>query len=129
MRAFTVSLWACIWTSALTTSTDGLYSLIERRLPSHRGKIKLHLEAANNSTAAANDNYAISTASNGSILVSGSSLSALSAGLRRYLSDEAQIDIYWFIGSQLSEAPPSLLRKVVQSRGRVLCLGGTSSIP
>jgi alpha-N-acetylglucosaminidase len=110
MRASMLGLWACVWTSALTTSTDGLYSLIERRLPSHRGQIKFLLEGANNSTAAQNDQYAISTASNGSIVVSGSTASALSVGLRRYLHDEAHVDIYWFVGSQLDEAASSLPR-------------------
>jgi alpha-N-acetylglucosaminidase len=110
MRASILGLWACIWTSALTTSTDGLYSLIERRLPSHRGQIEFHLEEADNDSAAQNDNYAISTASNGSILVSGNSLSSLNAGLRRYLSDEAHVDIYWFVGSRLDSAASTLPR-------------------
>ena len=103
MRAAILSVWTCIWTTALTTSTNGLYSLIERRLPSHRGHFEFHLEEAHNSSTTQNDGYSISTASNGSIVVSGSSLSALSTGLRRYLTDVADVDIYWSIGSQLNK--------------------------
>ena len=108
MRASILGVWTCIWTTALTTSTNGLYSLIERRLPSHCGHFKFHLEEAHNSSAPQNDKYAISTAANGSVIVSGSSLSALSTGLRRYLTDVADVDIYWFIGSQLDRAASPL---------------------
>lgn len=108
MRAWLLSLLAGIWSTALATSTSGLYSLVERRLPSHHDQFEFHLEEAHNITRAQNDKYAISTASNGSLTISGSSLSALSTGLRHYLTDVAHVDIYWFIGSRLDEAASPL---------------------
>ena len=45
--------------------------------------------------------YVVSTNSQGSILIKGSSLSALASGLHRYLTDIVHVDIYWFIGSRL----------------------------
>lgn len=112
MRAAVFGLWACTWNIALTASTAGLYSLVERRLPSHCGQFEFHLEGvhANTASEAQNDRYTVSTASNGSIIVQGNSLSALSTGLRRYLTDIAHVDIYWFIGSQLDKAASPLPR-------------------
>ncbi|KAF2626397.1 glycoside hydrolase family 89 protein [Macroventuria anomochaeta] len=108
MRTSILGLWACTWTTALTTSTSGLYSLIERRLPSHSGQFEFHLEEAHNTSVAQNSKYAISTASNGSVIICGGSLSALSVGLRHYLSDVAHVDIYWFIGNELDKAASPL---------------------
>ncbi|XPS77214.1 Alpha-N-acetylglucosaminidase [Ascochyta lentis] len=108
MRFSILSLWACIWATGLSTSTSGLYSLVERRLPSHCGSIEFQLDAEHGNGT--NDAYTVSTASNGSLIVHGNSLSALSTGLRRYLTDVAHVDIYWFIGSTLDDAPSPLPR-------------------
>ncbi|KAF1361121.1 putative alpha-N-acetylglucosaminidase [Lizonia empirigonia] len=123
MRTSRLGLWACIWTTALTTSTSGLYSFVERRLPSHCSHLEFHLEPVhyNNTSKAQNDKYTVSTASNGSIIVSGSSPSALTTGLRRYLTDVAHVDIYWFVGSTLEDivSPPPRINGTITGQSVV----------
>ncbi|KAF7591021.1 hypothetical protein BBP40_002039 [Aspergillus hancockii] len=55
-----------------------------------------------------NDAYAVSTLTNGTIHVEGSTLSALATGLHRYLTDVVHVDIYWFVGSRLHTTPKVL---------------------
>ncbi|KAF2788918.1 glycoside hydrolase family 89 protein [Melanomma pulvis-pyrius CBS 109.77] len=114
MRVSSVfSLIAVCWTVAATPSTQGLYDLVKRRLPSHCEDFVFFLDnstAPSNSTGPGLDEYAISTLGNGSIAIEGSSLSALATGLRRYLTDVAHVDIHWFIGSRLDEAASPLPR-------------------
>lgn len=106
-------LLASCWTVAATTSTQGLYDLVKRRLPSHCEDFVFFLDnstASTNSTGPGLDEYAISTLGNGSIAIEGNSLSALATGLRRYFTDVAHVDIHWFIGSRLDEAASPLPR-------------------
>ena len=63
-----------------------------------------------NETSRQNDHFAISTCSNGSIAITGNSVSALATGLRRYFVDVAHVDLYWFIGSRLDQSAPVLPR-------------------
>lgn len=106
----------------LTTaaSTQGLYDLVERRLPRncHDFVFVLDDRATANATGRANDEYSVSTHPNGSIAITGNSLSALATGLRRYLTDVAHVDIYWFIGSRLDDAPSPLPRPANVISGR-----------
>ncbi|PVI06290.1 glycoside hydrolase family 89 protein, partial [Periconia macrospinosa] len=83
-------------------STRSLYDLVERRLPGHRDDFLFLLEekAPSKDSVPLNDKYSICTGSNGSITIAGNSVSALATGLRRYLTDVVQTDLYWFIGSQ-----------------------------
>ncbi|KAF2684573.1 glycoside hydrolase family 89 protein [Lentithecium fluviatile CBS 122367] len=94
------------------TSTEGLYDLVKRRLPGHCDGFIFIVEdqARSNSSELANDEYSISTSANGSIAITGNSLSALSTGLRRYLTDVANVDIYWFIDNRLDEVVSPLPR-------------------
>jgi alpha-N-acetylglucosaminidase len=102
----------CAAVAAAAASTEGLYSLVERRLPGRSQDFAFELSEAlhANGTAPQNDHYTISTTSNGSIAISGSSVSALATGLRRYFVDVAHVDLYWFIGSQLDQISPTLPR-------------------
>ena len=94
---------------ASATSTQGLYDLVERRLPGHCEDFVFTLHPETNSSAVINDAYSISS-ENGSIAIQGTSLSALATGLRRYFTDVAHADVYWFIGNQLEEAISPLPR-------------------
>jgi alpha-N-acetylglucosaminidase len=102
----------CAAVAAAAASTEGLYALVERRLPGRSQDFALELSDAlqANGTTPQNDHYTISTSSNGSIAISGTSVSALATGLRRYFVDVAHVDLYWFIGSQLGQIAPVLPR-------------------
>ncbi|KAI1176547.1 glycoside hydrolase family 89 protein [Nemania sp. FL0916] len=95
-----------------TTSTGGVLSLIQRRLPQHAKSFKLEIVPDwNNSTIEgepANDIYVVSSLSEGNVLVQGNTVGGLLAGLHAYLSRVAHVDIWWFIGSQLDAAPRKL---------------------
>ncbi|KAL5388189.1 hypothetical protein DPSP01_003178 [Paraphaeosphaeria sporulosa] len=101
-----------ICTVVAAASTHGLYDLVERRLPGRSQDFAFELiETVHvNASIPQNDHYTISTASNGSIAISGSSVSALATGLRRYFVDIAHVDLYWFIGSRLDQISPTLPR-------------------
>lgn len=69
---------------ALAQSTQGIIDLVARRLPSHNDAFEFQL-TANESlplvvATKTNDDYRVSSTSNGKILVEGNSLSALSSG-------------------------------------------------
>lgn len=91
---------------AAAASTHGLYALVERRLPGHSRHFAfalnetLHL----NETTRQNDHFTIGTSPNGSIAITGNSVSALATGLRKYFVDVAHVDLYWFIGSRLDQS-------------------------
>ncbi|ORX98108.1 putative alpha-N-acetylglucosaminidase [Clohesyomyces aquaticus] len=107
-----VGLLALSWTIAATTSTQGLYDLVKRRLPSHCGDFHFVLFeqiTPYNSSELQNDQYAIRTW-NGSITIEGNTLSALATGFRRYFTDVAHTDLYWFIGNRLEDAASILPR-------------------
>jgi alpha-N-acetylglucosaminidase len=99
-------------TTAAAVSTQGLYDLVKRRLPSHCEKFVFEVKdvaAPSNASKLPDDEYTI-TASKGSIVIQGNSLSALASGLRRYFTDVAHVDIYWFIGSRLDQVASPLPR-------------------
>ncbi|KAI0965505.1 glycoside hydrolase family 89 protein [Xylaria arbuscula] len=95
-------------------STAGVEALVRRRLPLHAGSFQFEivevLGADGNQTGAenelVNDSYVVSSAHK--VVVQGNTVGALLAGLHAYLSGEAHVDIWWFIGSQLDEAPSKL---------------------
>jgi alpha-N-acetylglucosaminidase len=125
MRAATLScLLASLLSVAATLSTQGLYDLLERRLPGHSDDFVFVLTdtAHFNSSDPANDKYSISTHYNGSIAIQGNSLSALASGLRKYFVDIAHVDMYWFIGSRLNETTSPLPRPTER-------LDGSSIVP
>jgi alpha-N-acetylglucosaminidase len=79
------SLWiwaACLVFGVATQSTQGILDLVQRRLPSHVNDFEFQLIAngTGNGTKLVNDNYIVSSTSDGKILVEGNSLSALSSG-------------------------------------------------
>ncbi|KAJ5161345.1 hypothetical protein N7492_006737 [Penicillium capsulatum] len=102
-----ISLLWLLAASAAARSTDGLYKLVERRLPNHVGHFRF--EISNQITASHNyDQFVVKTTANGTVGVQGNTISALSSGLHRYLTNIAHVDIYWFIGSRLHLAPSKL---------------------
>jgi alpha-N-acetylglucosaminidase len=106
-------LLASLCSIAAATSTQGLYDLVARRLPGHCDDFVFVLvdgATHQNSSKLANDEYSVFTHSNGSIAITGTSLSALSTGLRKYLTDVANVDIYWFIENRLDEVASPLPR-------------------
>lgn len=58
-------------------SLDGIYDLVRRRMPKHVDSFRFSLMDFNSTN---NDQFVVSTAANGTILVQGNSLSALSYG-------------------------------------------------
>lgn len=65
--------------SGLAQSTQGIYDLLQRRMPLHAHSFKFSLvESVGNATGY--DQYAVSSMSHGRILVEGTTLSALSSG-------------------------------------------------
>lgn len=71
-------LWL-VAASAAAQSTEGLYNLVKRRLPNHVDDFRFDLK---NYTASKNgyDQFEVRTASNGTVLVEGNTVSALSSG-------------------------------------------------
>lgn len=66
--------------TGLAQSTQGIYDLLQRRMPLHAHRFELSLvESVGNSTGGY-DHYAVSSTSHGMILVEGRTLSALSSG-------------------------------------------------
>ncbi|KAL6251089.1 hypothetical protein RBB50_001297 [Rhinocladiella similis] len=82
--------------------TSGLTDLVRRRLPDHVDKFTFDLTPENHTAGVTNDRYSVSC-NDGKVTIEGNSISALASGLRRYLTDVAHVDIYWFIGSQLDQ--------------------------
>lgn len=69
--------------SAPAQSTDGIYSLVERRLPNHVDHFGFVIDKSNLTGTEGYDQFVVSSAPNGSILVKGNSISALSSGYPR----------------------------------------------
>jgi alpha-N-acetylglucosaminidase len=74
--------------SGFSQSTQGIYNLLQRRMPQHADSFQFSLV---NVTGVASDDgdqpfdrYVVSTLSNGTVLVEGNSLSALSSGYGFY---------------------------------------------
>ncbi|KAF2967071.1 hypothetical protein GQX73_g6497 [Xylaria multiplex] len=101
-----------------TASTAGVESLVRRRLSQHAKSFQFEiiegLEADGTQTDTeieterVNDSYVVSSTNDGKVVVQGNTAGALLAGLHAYLSSESHVDIWWFIGSQLDEAPRKL---------------------
>lgn len=122
MRVFSLISWAFaagVVAIRTTASVSGVESLVRRRLlPQHaesfRFKIVDGLGAVEGETPTddegerVNDTYVVSSTADGKVLVQGNTAGALFAGLHAYLSSEAHVDIWWFIGSQLDQAPREL---------------------
>lgn len=81
MRGLVLLLVGFSASAALSLSTDGMYSLVKRRLPQHEGSFEFALVNETEKNATANDQYVVSSTPEGKILVEGNSLSALSSGL------------------------------------------------
>ncbi|RFU26740.1 hypothetical protein B7463_g9605, partial [Scytalidium lignicola] len=90
--------------TGLTESTQGIYNLLQRQMPLHANSFELSLVKSVGGVTGY-DQYEISSTHNGKILVEGTTLSALSSGVCRYLTDVANVDIYWYVGSRLNVAP------------------------
>lgn len=65
--------------SAVAQSTDGLYSLVKRRLPKHVDQFRFLVNSDPTDTGGY-DQFTVRTAPNGTVLIEGSSISALSSG-------------------------------------------------
>ncbi|KAK5175005.1 uncharacterized protein LTR77_000141 [Saxophila tyrrhenica] len=97
-------------------STAGIEALVRRRLPQHENSFKFAITSSSTSTAAfnitdrPNDEYEVCNGGNGTIQISANTPIALAYGLRYYLNTYLNVDIYWFIGSQLYLAPQELPR-------------------
>lgn len=78
MRWIHSLLW--FWAvSTVAQSTEGLYNLVQRRLPNHIDKFQFELT---NYTSAKDryDEFLVQTTPNGTVLVQGNTISALSSG-------------------------------------------------
>ncbi|KAJ5884746.1 hypothetical protein N7495_009256 [Penicillium taxi] len=102
-------LWTSVLLAAASSFPSGVYELVKRRLPQHVDQFQFEI-VSNITTDDGHDQFKVESAPNGKVLVKGHSLSALSSGLHRYLADYAHVDIYWYIGSRLEEAPKDLPR-------------------
>lgn len=72
-----------LWLFALPTdqaTVDGIKELIARRLPNHIDQFQLQLVDEKGTNWTQNDQYSVSTASGGAILVEGNSVSAIAVG-------------------------------------------------
>lgn len=96
---------------AAAQSTAGLTSLLQRRMPNHVADFSFKIVNASSigvSNSSLHDSYTVTSSPNGTIHVQGTTISALSQGLHRYVTDVLHLDIYWFVGSRLYLAPTPL---------------------
>jgi len=92
-------------------STAGLASLVARRMPAHINDFKFQIVNATSigvTNSSYHDSYTVTSSPNGTISIHGTTISALSQGLHRYVADILHLDIYWFVGSRLYLAPSPL---------------------
>jgi alpha-N-acetylglucosaminidase len=65
-------------------STEGIYNLVQRRIPQHADSFQFSLVNATltrfSASGRPNDQYVVSTSGDGKVLVEGNSLSALASG-------------------------------------------------
>ncbi|TVY80301.1 Alpha-N-acetylglucosaminidase, partial [Lachnellula suecica] len=111
--SFCIVGFVAVVTAVTAQSTQGILDLVQRRLPNHVDAFEFRLtgnETFPISTAirAVNDEYTISSTSDGKTLVEGNSVIALASGLHRYLTDTVHVDIFWYIGSRLDTGPDTL---------------------
>ena len=87
---------------------------MRRRFPTHLNDFSFTLDGSAttfsdaNITTRPNDEYSVANGADGAIEISGNTPIALAYGLRYYLKNYLNVDIYWFIGSQLDLAPREL---------------------
>ncbi|KAH8648643.1 putative alpha-N-acetylglucosaminidase [Xylariales sp. PMI_506] len=116
MRLLSLASWAvgaaAVATRAINTTsstaslTAGVEALVQRRIPQHASSFEFAI--VNATTDPTYDTYTVSSTSDGKILVQGNTVSALLSGFHSYLSNVVNVDIWWFIGSQLDQAPAEL---------------------
>lgn len=98
--------------SASIPSTDGVKSLVARRLPDHVNSFTFALEnvtgTAYSIKNAPQDTFVVSNGQNDTIHIAGNSGIALTTGLRWYLTTYCHVDIYWFLEPTLDLAPSNL---------------------
>jgi alpha-N-acetylglucosaminidase len=85
MRPFTYLVWLTCQLVCTAQSTEGILSLVARRLPDHVDDFTLSLRGniivpGSYAPKAANDEYTISSTDDGKISVEGNSLIALASG-------------------------------------------------
>ncbi|KIJ08773.1 glycoside hydrolase family 89 protein [Paxillus involutus ATCC 200175] len=94
---------------AISKELEGLYSLVQRRLPAHTNSFTFTLTSGN-STA---DTFTLSDATlshgygNSQINIECTSISACARGLYTYLTEFGGVDIWW-TGSRLDQLPSKL---------------------
>jgi len=106
-----VPLFSCLAVVVTAQSTAGLTNLVARRLPQHVNDFKFRLVNATSigvTNSSCHDSYTVTSSSDGTISIEGTTVSALSQGLHRYTADILHLDIYWFVGSRLYLAPSPL---------------------
>jgi alpha-N-acetylglucosaminidase len=83
-RAVVGALLGVLCQSSVAVSTEGLQDLVKRRLPDHLDSFAFSLNASfetqDGDYIRKNDNFEVSSAPNGTILIQGNSLSALATG-------------------------------------------------
>jgi alpha-N-acetylglucosaminidase len=84
MRASKTCVWllsaiGAVATSS-TSSTAGVESLVQRRLPSHANSFEFALEPSSHGSALTNDSYTVSSTKDGKIRIEGTTTSALLSG-------------------------------------------------
>lgn len=72
-----VLLYGLLTGPSLAQSTQGIYDLVQRRMPQHADSFQFSVV---NFTNQLQDHYVVSTLDNGTVSVQGNSLSALSSG-------------------------------------------------
>ncbi|PTB63279.1 glycoside hydrolase family 89 protein [Trichoderma citrinoviride] len=92
-------------TASSISSTAGIEALVKRRLPQHADSFIFSLSA---NVESESESYTVTNAEDGKIRVQGASLSSILYGLHSYLSDVVHVDIWWYAGSQLEDAPSIL---------------------
>lgn len=98
-------------TPTLGRATFGVEGLLRRRLPRHVNDFVFKIDpdlTSSNGSQLDHDGYMVQSSEKGTIDITGNTVSALSSGLHWYLAHVAKVDIFWFIGSQLKDAPRDL---------------------
>ncbi|TPX13640.1 uncharacterized protein E0L32_005843 [Thyridium curvatum] len=112
MRVHTLLAWVIpafiTVVSASLSSTAGVQSLVKRRLPRHVDAFEFVISDTAVAGNGVRDSYEVSSTDNGKIQVKGTSTSAVISGLHRYLAEVVHLDVWWYIGSRLDQAPLSL---------------------
>ncbi len=74
-------LWLLLFaTLGPAQSTDGLYNLVKRRMPNHADHFHFTIDTSNLTGTEGYDQFEVSNAPDGKILIKGNTISALSSG-------------------------------------------------